>query len=121
MPRTQTANTGVYDFGAPVTEDTVLQFKARHGGRLTMRFENYGDSDLEVTVEVAPDASTWADTTAAANNEAVANVTILPRTYQEFDVLLRDGQDSDMRVLAVGGVRGMLQLRGDEALIVDKV
>lgn len=121
MPRTQTANTGIYDFGAPVTEGVALKFKTRHGGRLTMRFENYGDSDLEVTVQVAPDDSTWADTTAAANNEAVANEVIPPRQYREFDVLMRDGEDNDMRVQAVGGVRGMLQCRGDESLIVEQV
>lgn len=121
MPRSQTANTGVYDFGAPVTEGAPLVFRARHGGRLTMRFENYGDTDLTVTVQVAPDGSTWADTTSAANTTAVADEAIPPRQYREFDVLLRDGQDTWMRVQASGGVRGQLQIRGDESLIVDKV
>lgn len=121
MPRTQTANVAIYDFGAPVTEDAVLTFQARRGGRLTVRLENYGDTDLAATLQVSDDGSTWADTTAAANTTAVADVTIPPRQYREYQISLRDGEDAWMRLQASGGVRGQMQVRGDEILIVHAI
>jgi transposase-like protein len=121
MPRTQTANTGVYDFGAPVTEGVPLRFKARQGGRLTVRMENYGDSTLTCTLQVSADGTSYADTTVAANGDAVADEAIPARQFREFQIFLRQGQDNYMRLQAVGGVRGQLQIRGDEALIVDLV
>lgn len=121
MPRTQTANVGNYDFGAPVAEGVPLKFAARNGGRLTARFENYGDSDLTVTLQVSADDSTYADTAATPNGSAVADEVIPPRQYREFQINLREGQDNYLRLQALGGVRGLLQLRGDEALIVDQI
>lgn len=123
MPRTQTANVGNYDFGAPVAEGVALKFKTRdnQGGRLTARFENYGDSDLTVTVQVSADDSTYADTAVATNGNAVADEVVPPRQHREFEFFLRAGQDNYMRVQALGGVRGLLQLRGDEILIVDQI
>lgn len=121
MPRTQTANTGVYDFGAPVAEGVPLRFAVRRGGRLTVRMENYGDSVMTCTLQVSADNSSYTDTTVAANGDAVADESIPPRQYREFQIFLREGQDKFLRLQAAGGVRGQLQIRGDEVLIVSLV
>ena len=121
MPRTQTANIGNYDFGAPTAEGVVLKFAVRNGGRYTARFENQSDVPVTVTMQVSADDSTWADTAATANTTAVADAVIPVKQYREFQISLRDGQDKYLRVQAVGGGRTLLQLRGDEQLIVQKV
>tara|TARA_R100001086_G_scaffold236587_2_gene160108 strand:+ start:216 stop:590 length:375 start_codon:yes stop_codon:yes gene_type:complete len=121
MPRSQTANTGVYGFGAPVTESDVLTFRVRKGGRLTLRVENYGDTALGYTVQVSPDNSSWADTASATNGDAVADESCPARQYREHQINLRDGQDNFVRLQASGGVRGELQIRGDNILEIDRL
>lgn len=123
MPQNQIATQGHYDFGAPVTEGEVLRFRTRdnRGGKLQLLFENPdGESDGVVTVQVSPDGTTWADTTAAANLEAVADVTVERRCSRQAEILIRPNEDAFMRVQASGGTRMALQIRGDAILeIVD--
>lgn len=121
MPKTQTANIGNYDFGAPVAEGVVLKWAARNGGRFTARIENQSDVTLTCTLQVSADDSTFADTAATPNGNAVADEAIPPRQYREFDFFLREGQDNYLRMQAVGGGRGLLQMRGDERLIVQSI
>lgn len=121
MPRTQTANTGIYDFGAPTAEGVVLQFRVKQGCLLTARLENQSDVSITATLQVSPDASTWADTAATPNTTAVADVVIPPRQYREYQINLRQGQDNYLRLQASGGGRGVLQLRGDEHLEIQTV
>ena len=121
MPRTQVANIGTYGFGAGVTENAPLTFSVRQGGRLSLRFENQGDRALEVTAQVSADGTTWADTAATPNGTAIANQSIPVRTFKEFSINLRQGQDNFFRIQSVGGVRGELQVRGDEILQVKTV
>jgi len=124
MPRTQVANIGTYGFGAGVTENAPLTFSVRRGGRLTVRAENQNEPStgaIAVTLQVSADNSSWADTTAAANTTAVADVSIPARQYREWQISLRDGQDKFFRLQAVGGGRGELQIRGDEILQIKTV
>ena len=116
MPRTQVANIGTYGFGAGVSETAPLTFSVRRGGRVTVRIENQGDATMTATLQRSADNSSWADTTAAANTTAVADVSIPPRQYREYQISLRDGTDNYFRLQASGGVRGELQVRGDEIL-----
>lgn len=112
MPKSQVASIANYDFGAPAAEGVVLKFRVKGGGKLGLRFENAdGVNDVEVTVQVSPDDSTWSDTTAAGNIVAVANESIQKRTFKDFTILLRQGQDAYMRVQAVGGARAVMQVR----------
>lgn len=112
MPKSQVAVIANYDFGAPAVEDEVLKFRVKGGGKLGLRFENAdGVNDVEVTVQVSADGSSWADTTAAANVVAVANESIQKRTFKDFTILLRQTQDAYMRVQAVGGARAVMQVR----------
>ena len=119
MPRTQVGQVPVHDLGAPAVEAAVLLFKVRthEGGLLNMLFEA-PDSTRNVvyTVQVSPDNSSWADTTAAQNLDAVADEVLLPRGKRQHDVLLRAGVDNYVRVQAVGGDRFQLQIRNEEIL-----
>lgn len=116
MPRSQLANIGTYGFGAGITENAPLLFSVRRGGRLTVRAENQGDVAIAVTLQVSADNSSFADTTAAANGTAVADVSIPVRQHREWQISLRQGQDKFFRLQSVGGGRGELQIRGDEIL-----
>ncbi len=55
------------------------------------------------------------------NGTAVADQSIPVRQYRDFDVNLRQGQDNFLRLQAVGGGRGELEIRGDEILQVKQV
>ena len=117
MPRSQVAVVEEYDFGAPVVEAQVLQFRAKKGGIMDLRFENcVGDADVVVTVDVSADASAWANTTAANNGQAIVTETVLRRTVRDFTINLRQGLDNYVRVLASGGARANLQVRQDVGL-----
>ena len=112
MPKSQVAVIANYDFGAPAVEAEVLKFRVKGGGKLGLRFENAdGVNDVEVTVQVSADGSSWTDTAATPNLEAVANETIQKRTFKDFTILLREGADAYMRVQAVGGARAVMQVR----------
>jgi len=124
MPRTQVANIGTYGFGAGVSENAPLTFAVRRGGRLTVRVENQNEPSttaLTVTLQVSADNSTWADTTAAANTTAVADVSVPARQYREWQISLRQGQDLFFRLQAAGAGRGEMQVRGDEILQIKTV
>lgn len=124
MPRTQVASIGTYDFGAPTAEGVVLQFRKKDGvgGRLQLTFENPEDSvaNLEVTVQVGEDGTTWADTSAANNLTAIANQTIVRKAHRTYEMLLRT-IDNYFRVQAVGATRGILQMRGDQKLEITQI
>jgi len=116
MPARQIASVDNYDFGAPAVEAEVLQFEVLIGGKLALTFVNEGESDLEVTVQVSADGSSWADTTAGNNLVAVANETIIPKTNKDYAIIARADVDLYLRVQAVDGVHGSLQVRPDAAL-----
>lgn len=118
MPQTQTAQVAVYDFGAPVAIGTVLQFRARQGGKLDIKFENPAPSSVPfiATLQVSADGITWADTSATSNGEAVAAVSVPPRESKEFTVILRADKDRHFRLRASGGTRGQVQIRPDSIL-----
>lgn len=122
MPQSQVAAVQTFDFGAPAVEATVLKFRVKHGGEVALRFENTeGENDGEVTVQVAPDGTTWADTTAAENRVAVANVSIPIGQKRDFTILLRHEEDKWLQVLAVGSCRMGLQIRADMNLGIEKI
>lgn len=121
MPRTQVANIGTYAFGAGVTANQPLLFSVRRGGRLTVRLENQGDVAMTATLQVSADNTTFAATTAAANTTAVSAVSVPARQYREYQISLREGQDKFFRLSVSGGVRGEMQVRGDEILDVKTV
>jgi len=119
MPRTQVGQVPVHDLGAPTVEAAVLLFKVRtsEGGLLNLLFESPdATSNVTYTVQVSPDNSTWADTTAAQNLDAVADEVLIPRGKRQHDILLRAGTDNYVRVQAVGGDRFQLQIRNEEIL-----
>lgn len=121
MPRTQVANIGTYAFGAGVSATNFPVFAVRRGGRLTIRIENQGDAAMTVTLQVSADNSSWTTTTAAANTTAVSSASVPVRQYREYQISLREGQDKFMRLQASGGVRGEMQVRGDEILEIKSV
>ena len=114
MPASQTAHIDTFDFGAPSTEATIKDWAVRddQGGNVYIRFENAeGLADGTVTLQVSADDSTYADTTAAANLEAVADVSIPRKTFKDFTINLRAGKDKYLRLLASGGCRMTAQIR----------
>ncbi len=122
MPQSQVAAVQNFDFGAPAVEAEVLKFRVKHGGELALRFEHAeGDTDGEVTVQVAPDGSTWADTTTTNNRVAIANEAIPIAQKRDFTILLRAVEDSWLRVQAVGGCRMVMQARSDMNLEIEKI
>lgn len=117
MPRIQSAVVDNYDYGAPAVEAEVLKFKVKKAGRLIVTFLNAdGAADIVNTLQVSPDGSTWADTSAANNLAAVADETVVKRGSASFETLLRAGEDLYLRLLAVGGARGQMQVRGEAEL-----
>ncbi len=122
MPQSQIAKVQLFDFGAPAVEAEVLKFRVSQGGELSLRFENtVGEADGEVTVQVAPDGSTWADTDAANNRVAVANESIPRGQKRDYTILLRAVEDAWLRVQAVGGCRMEMQARADANLQLEKI
>lgn len=124
MPANQTAATGVYGFGAPNGADDdaneILRFSVRRGANINVRVENLGrdetEGDVTFSIQVSPLTISWADTTAAANLTAVADVAIGPREHRDFPIGLRQGTDQMLRFVASGGVQGNVQINGDEHL-----
>lgn len=119
MPLSQVANIGVYDFGAPTTVGTVLQFrvKGNQGGKVIMAFENPdGENNGTVSVEVSVNGSSFSATTAGNNLTAVTNLSVPRKVRKEATVLLRRDIDLYVRVTASGPARMQLQLRGDQIL-----
>ena len=124
MPQLQVANIGTYDFGARVTAgapgDVVLSFRKRpgQGGKLILTFENPPDNpdgSLTVSVEVSEDGTTYAATTVANNLVAITNAVVLARQHRTFELGLRV-DDNFVRVRAIGSLRGILMIHGDELL-----
>ena len=119
MPQT-TLKPQVFDFGAPAVEAEVLRFRVARGGQVALRFENpEGVADGEVTVQTAPDASTWVDTAAADNLVAIANEAIPQKQARDFTINLRQDEDAYMRVLAVGGCRLQMLVTADPTLEIE--
>lgn len=137
MPRSQTANTGVYDVGAPslagAPGDVVLQWQQRDGQGAILQIvaENAeGEADALLTYEVSDDNSNWVSTTAADNGTAVVavalprkqslNHTIKLRASEQFDATGAIGAtragDKYFRIRASGGARIQFQIRGDERM-----
>lgn len=110
MPINQVATVANYDFGAPVVEAQVLKFRVREnqGGVISASVENYGDTDLVVTVKSSPDDVTY-------TNELGA-VTVKGRTAKDFTFLVNASTDVFVKIMASGGVRGCVQMRGDSIL-----
>jgi hypothetical protein len=115
MPRLQTAQVAAYDFGAPIVAAEVLKFRVREnqGGRLLLVAENHGTEDLLVTVKSSKDDVTYA-------NE-LGTVTVKGLTSSDFAVVINPGTDKFISVVAAGGVRGVLQVRGDNILEIVKI
>ena len=113
MPQTQVAQVASYDFGAPAVVGTVLEFRARKGGKLDLKFEaENAAGPVTVTVQVSADGAVWADTTATDNGEAIVAVVVPPKQSREFTINLRETLDNRIRVQASGSARGQLQIRG---------
>ena len=114
MPKSQVANVENYEFGAPLVEAQVLKFAVHQGGKAQLRFlAQESDNDITVSVQVSPDDSSWSDTTANDNGEAVVDEAIKRQTYLDYTVNLREGVDKYMRILASGAARGQMQMRQD--------
>lgn len=117
MPSMQTAVVANYDFGAPVAEAVVLEFRVKEnqGGKLDLMFENQSENPMTVTVQVSADGTTYADT-------SVADLEVLAKTRSDAKtILLRQGLDKFVRLQAVGGTRGRLQVRPDSLLDIIRV
>jgi hypothetical protein len=95
-----------------------LMFLASRGGLVQMRFEGIGSAAIAVTVQVSADGKTWANTSAAANVQAIVSESIAPSQHKNFEINLRAGLDNYVRVIAVGGDRGQVQVRSEVELEV---
>ena len=129
MPETQVSAVSVYDVNAPVVKDTVLVLRLREsrGGKVLFSFRpttGFGghdeapENDAEVNVEVSDDGVSYAATTAANNGTAVTDEAVPALTEQTFEVSLRAGTDTFVRVQASGGTRLQIQTRPNENLEV---
>jgi hypothetical protein len=138
MPLTQSAVRAVYDFGAPSAEGIVLGFRVRNqmGGKLNLIVENpissrpatpgFENTGLQLpftySIQVAPVVAatglpdTFADTSAAANLEAVVDVVATPGCHNSHTILLRPNVDAFVAVIASGGARGQLIVDNDHIL-----
>lgn len=117
MPSMQSAVVANYDFGAPVVEDVVLSFRVKEnqGGKLDLMIENQSENPLTATIQVSEDGVTYADT-------SVADLEVLAKTRSDGQtILLRQGLDKFVRVQAVGGTRGRLQVRPDSLLDIIRI
>jgi len=119
MPGLQTANVANYDFGAPAASTEILTFRVKDnwGGKLDLTFEaKEAIADLSVSAKVSPDNDTKAALTAANNLVVITNATVARGTTKEYTIALRRGVDKYVHILASGGARGRLQIRGGEKL-----
>ena len=92
--------------------DLTGQHIHKVGGVIQLRFENpEGLNDATISVEVSADNSTYAATTAANNLEAITNVSIPRKTFNDYELLLRQGVDLYMRVRGSGRTRVQMQVR----------
>lgn len=122
MPQSQAARRSHYQFGAVsagATDDEaeVLCFRRKfnQGGDLRMLFEAPDAAKtVSVTVQVSQDGTTWLDTTAAENGEAVVDEDVLPKTQRDFTVHMRPKLDEYIRILARGNDRGGVTITGNE-------
>lgn len=122
MPATQTAVVDNYDFGLPALEGPVAVFRIRdnQGGKVEWLFENAnGQNDVTMSIEVSPDNSAWAATTAANNLEAITDVAVPQKTNLSGTVLLRRGLDAFMRITGAGSARVVAQLRHNGILDIE--
>jgi hypothetical protein len=131
MPDLQVASVDVFDFGAAGTGNpaagnaaTVLLFEVKRAGKVQFTFSNPDDSVLTVTVQTASaltasagEFTLFADIAAATHLSLIANIAVPAKTNSApYDVLLREGLDKYVRVLATGRVRGQLQVRPGNSL-----
>ena len=114
MPIPQVAAVANYDFGAPAVAAEVLTLRVKKSGKVDLKFINAeGDGDGTVTVKVSPDNTTKAAVTAANNLSTFADVAVIPKCTKEVTLLMRATKDSYLHVIAEGGVRMQMQVRGD--------
>lgn len=121
MPNTKVSNVPVYSVGCPVSEAMVLRFRVRdnQGGKIQLGLSaERSDEDLTFTAQVSESETTgYADTTAAANESAVADVSVTARTRSDYTVLLRPQIDKFFQILAYGGDVADIEVRGDGVLL----
>lgn len=117
MPLTQSAVVANHDVGLPAVAAAVAIFSSSRGGLLEISLENAdGAVSGTVSLQVSADGVTYANASAAANGQAIANVVIKPGTRQVFAITLREGQDNFLQIYGSGGVRLQAQFRGNVGL-----
>ena len=115
MPRPQTATVANYGFGGANTLTEVGRWQALSGVRMQLKIAAY-EVPITISIKVSADAVTWNATTSAANVSAVTSVVIPAYTSYDVDVLLRQGTDNWVQLLAMGGGKLDFQVREDAAL-----
>ena len=117
MALVQTAQVSNYDFGAPSTSGLVLKFRALRGGKLILHVEAPADAPVTFSAKVSADDITYNALTAANNLVVVTDEVIQAGCYKDYTILLRQGVDAFLQFLASGEARGILQIRGGDAVL----
>lgn len=134
MPKTQVAAVSNYDVNAPVAvaaagKVEVLRLRQRYARGANLRFgfepvsqfggaDEEAESDVEVSVQVSANGTSWSATTASNNGAAVTDEAIVRLSSTDFQVRLRAGVDLYCRVIArstgLKASRLHIQVRGNE-------
>ncbi len=106
MPRVNAGSVDQQEFGAPAgaTEAQVLLFRAKNGGNAVFTFDNVGEEDLTVSLNVSVDGVSF-------NSTAHAAVVIKPSGAMDLKLNCRESIDNYIEVTAKGGDRGQVQIR----------
>jgi hypothetical protein len=87
----------------------LIFYVPERGGRINATFEAADDA-VTVTLQVSQDGITYSNTTAPNNVSAVVSQTIPARTRWSFPLLLREGKDKYLRLVATGPGIGCLEI-----------
>jgi hypothetical protein len=121
MPNTNVGNVPVYSVGCPVAEAMVLRFRVRdnQGGKILLGLSaERSNEDLTFTAQVSEsETSGYSDTTEAANESAVADISVTARTRRDYTVFLRPQVDKYFQILAYGGDVADIEIRNDGGLL----
>jgi hypothetical protein len=109
---TATSFTGGVD---GVAKCDVIKLRAMEGGKLDLLFENAdGENAITVSAQVSTNGTHFRATTADDNLAAVQGVSVPVKQTRSYTIGLRPEIDAVLRIVATGGARGTVQIRGEQ-------
>lgn len=116
MPRTQVAHVPTIRL-APGNPSAI--YRVLKGVKLEIRLEAEDDAST-VSLQVSPDGTTWAATTANDNGQALTSAALVAGGTLDFSVNIRHQRDNYIRWIVVGAPV-TLELRGEEKLDIVQI